>query len=183
MVGSECKRVFWQLTISGVSYRGVGRRACAFGDKTAAIAPVYPQGGETHLSEFILLTPGQKVEPTGCSCLFIINFFFFFLRNFECFNCRHRLLEGVGWPSLCWHSCPSPWRLTWEGRISFTVETVCENIDARVWRAPAAPQCGAATLPTGITHRGHVWALRFSANSAPASLVHNTNENNIITEE
>lgn len=37
--------------------------------------PVYPQGGETHLSDFILLTPRQKVEPTGRFCLYKINVF------------------------------------------------------------------------------------------------------------
>lgn len=53
--------------------------------------PVYPQGGETHSSDFILLTPGQKVEPTGRFCLYKINVF---LINFRVCGCRRRLLTG-----------------------------------------------------------------------------------------
>lgn len=36
MVDSECKRASWQLSISGVSYRRVGKRAFVYGDQTAA---------------------------------------------------------------------------------------------------------------------------------------------------
>lgn len=156
--------------------------ACAFGDKTAAIAPVYPQGGGNPLVWIYFVNSRTKGRAQGL-LLFVQNKLFFFFKKFWVFNCRHRSLTGIGWPSLCWRSCPNPWRLMWEGRISFTVVPMCENIDARVWRSPAAPHCGAAPLPTGIKHRGDVWALEFSAHSASTSFVHNTNENNIITEE
>lgn len=67
--------------------------------------PVYPQGGETHSSDFILLTPGQKVEPTGRFCLYKINVF---LIKFPVCACRRRLLTGVCWFHLRWCSCPNP---------------------------------------------------------------------------
>lgn len=79
--------------------------------------PVYPQGGETHLSDFILLTPGQKAEPTGRFCLYKINVF---LIKFRVCGCQRRLLMGVCWFHRRWCSCPNP--LSWEGRITFKVE-------------------------------------------------------------
>lgn len=90
--------------------------------------PVYPQGGETHSSDFILLTPGQKVEPTGRFCLYKINVF---LINLRVCGCRRRLLTGglLVPPPLVFMSKP----LRWEGRFTFKAELMCKNTNTHVW--------------------------------------------------